>query len=298
MRLKGIAASSRAWARTSEAVSANVFRAFRRGLTGELPVLSGGTALFALIGMIPVLSAVMSIYGLFVDPSRIGLRISKLDAVLPPQVIGFVIEQLTRMVETSHSVLGVQLLGSLVAAAIASRAASRSLMVTLDSAFRIVDVRKGWRRQAATLATGAIALAGMLAMFVVLGGLPLVVRAAHLDGYHLVKILRWPMIVAVVAATIAALFRVAPSPRSFATPDRDRRRIWPGVWVATLLLVAVSFGFSAWVEHIASYDAVYGALGSLIVVILWFYFAVLAVVIGACVNGELEVIEPGPQAAS
>ena len=67
--------------------------------------------------------------------------------------------------------------------------------------------------------------------------------------------------------------------------------------LATLLLVAVSFGFSAWVEHIGSYDAVYGALGSLIVVVLWFYFAVLALVIGACVNGELEVIEPGSQAA-
>jgi uncharacterized BrkB/YihY/UPF0761 family membrane protein len=38
-------------------------------------------------------------------------------------------------------------------------------------------------------------------------------------------------------------------------------------------------------------------LGSLIVVVLWFYFAVLALVIGACVNGELEVIEPGSQAA-
>jgi len=298
MPLKEVVSSSRAWARTSEAISANVFRAFKRGLTGELPVLSGGTALFALIGLIPVLSAALSIYGLFVDPSRIGLRISKLDAVLPPQVIEFIINQLTRMVATSHDVLGVQLLGSLVAAAIASRSASRSLIVTLDSAFRVVDVRRGWKRQAATLATGAIALAGMLAMFVVLGGLPIVVRAAHLDGYHLVKILRWPLLCALVALTIAALFRVAPSPRPFATHDRDRRRIWPGAWVATLLLVAVSFGFSTWVEHIASYDAVYGALGSLIVVVLWFYFAVLALVIGACVNGELEVIEPGSQVAS
>ena len=68
--------------------------------------------------------------------------------------------------------------------------------------------------------------------------------------------------------------------------------------MATLLLVVVSFGFSAWVEHIASYDAVYGALGSLVVVILWFYFAVVAVVIGACVNGELEVIEPSSAPAA
>ena len=292
MSLKKVAASSHAWLATSEALLPNLFRAVKRGVTGEIPVLAGGTALFALVGMIPVLSAVVSLYGLIVDPSRIGLRISKLDAVLPTQVIDFVIAQLTRMVETSHSVLGVQLLGSLFAAAVASRSASRSLMITLDRAYHVVEVRKGWRRQAATLATGGIALAGMLAMFVVLGALPLIIAAVHLSGYHLVKLLRWPMVFAIIAVTLAALFRVAPSQRVFNSAVRGRRRIWPGAWVATLLLVVVSFGFSAWVEHIASYNAVYGTLGSLVVVILWFYFSALAVAIGACVNGELEVIEP------
>jgi membrane protein len=292
-KLKDVASNSRAWLTTSEALPANVARAFKRGLTNELPVLSGGTALFAVVGMIPALSAMVSVYGLVVNPDRIGLRISKLNAILPQQVIDFVIAQLTRMVQTSHSVLGAQLLGSLIAAAIASRSASRSLIVTLDHAYRIGAVRKGWRRQGALLATGGIAFAGLLAMFVVLGALPIIVSAMHLSGFHLVKLLRWPMIFGLVVVTIAALFRVAPSPRPFFTAERGTRRIWPGAWVATALLVLVSFGFSAWVEHIGSYDAVYGTLGSLVVVILWFYFSVLAVVIGACVNGELEVIEPG-----
>lgn len=285
-------ASARAWLGSSEALLPNLFRAVRRGVTNEMPVLAGGTALFAVVGMIPVLSAVVSLYGLVVDPSRIGLRISKLDAVLPAQVIDFVIAQLTRMVETSNTVLGIQLLGSLVAAAIASRSASWSLMITLDRAYRVEEIRTGWRRQTAMLATGGIALAGMLAMFIVLGALPIIVGALNLSGYHLVKLLRWPMVFGVIVVTLAALFRVAPSPRVFNSAERGRLRIWPGAFVATLLLVVVSFGFSAWIEHIASYDAVYGTLGSLVVVILWFYLSALAVAIGACVNGELEVIEP------
>lgn len=296
--VKRSAASARAWLATSEALAANVLRAFKRGVTGEMPVLAGGTALFALVGMIPVLSAVVSLYGLVVDPSRIGLRISKLDAVVPAQVIDFMIALLTRMVETSNNVLGIQLLGSLVAAAIASRSASRSMIITLDRAYRVDEVRKGWRLQTATLATGGIALGGLLAMLVVLGAVPLVVAAIHQSGYQLVKLLRWPMVFAIIIVTLAALFRVAPSPRSFLSAERGRRRIWPGAWVATLLLVVVSFGFSAWVEHIASYDAVYGTLGSLVVVILWLYFSALAVAIGACVNGELEVIEPGARATA
>lgn len=286
------------WLVTSEALVANLFRAVKRGVTGEIPVLASGTALFALVGMIPVLSAAVAIYGLVVDPSRIGLRISKLDDVLPPQVIDFVIAQLTRMVETSPGVLGIQLLGSVLAAAISSRAASRSLIITLDHAYRVDEVRKGWRLQTATLATGGIALGGMIAMLVVLGAVPIIIAAINLDSFYLVKILRWPMVFAIVAVTLAALFRVAPSPRVFESTERGRRRIWPGAWVATLLLVVVSFGFSSWVEHIVSYDAVYGTLGSLVVVILWFYLSTLAVAIGACVNGELEVIEPGAVAAT
>jgi membrane protein len=292
-KLKEVASSSRAWFSTSEALSANVARAFKRGLTNELPVLSGGTALFAVIGLIPALSAMVSVYGLVVNPDRIGLRISKLNAIVPQQVIDFMISQLTRVVQTKHSVLGIQLIGSLVAAAIASRSASRSMIVTLDHAYRIDEVRKGWKRQAATLATGGIAFLGMLSMFAVLGGLPILISAMRLNGLHLVKILRWPMIFGIVGVTLAALFRVAPSPRAFRTFERGPRRIWPGAWVGTVLLVLVSFGFSAWVEHIGSYDAVYGTLGSLVIVILWFYFSTLAVVIGACINGELEVIEPG-----
>lgn len=80
----------------------------------------------------------------------------------------------------------------------------------------------------------------MLAMFVVLGALPLVIAAVHLDGFHLVKILRWPMLFAIIVVTLAMLFRVAPSPRIFDSEERGRRRIWPGAGVATLLLVLVS----------------------------------------------------------
>ena len=56
----------------------------------------------------------------------------------------------------------------------------------------------------------------------------------------------------------------------------------------TVLLVIVSWALSVWVDHIASYDAVYGTFGSLIVIMLWFYLSTIALVIGGFINGELE----------
>ena len=45
---------------------------------------------------------------------------------------------------------------------------------------------------------------------------------------------------------------------------------------------------SQWVERIATYELFYGAFGSVIVIVLWFYFSTIALVIGGFVNAELE----------
>jgi membrane protein len=66
------------------------------------------------------------------------------------------------------------------------------------------------------------------------------------------------------------------------------RHLWPGALTATVLLVIVSIGLSIYVDRIASYDLWYGAFGSAIVVLLWFYLSVISIVVGGFVNAELE----------
>ncbi|MBV8761292.1 MAG: YihY/virulence factor BrkB family protein, partial [Deltaproteobacteria bacterium] len=39
---------------------------------------------------------------------------------------------------------------------------------------------------------------------------------------------------------------------------------------------------------VASYEAFYGAFGSVIVIVLWFYFSTMTLVIGGFFNAELE----------
>jgi membrane protein len=272
------------WLSTSDVNLARWLRAARQSLLGEMPVLAAGTALFAIIATVPALAAVVAIYGIAVDPNEIERHLRGLDTVMPAQVVEFISGQLQRMARSSHDVLGFQIAGSLVAAMISARSSARSLIVSLNRAYQVRELRSPAKKLGMTLAMGAFTLLGLVVMFAILIALPALVAAVGLKGYHLVRILRWPLMLALVFVTLGAMYRFAPSPRPLGTV----RHVWRGAVVATGLLIIVSWALSVWVDHIASYDAVYGTFGSLVVIMLWFYLSTIALVIGGFINGELE----------
>jgi membrane protein len=272
------------WLTTSDSVFARWLRAAREALLGEMPVLAAGTAMFAIIATVPALAAVVAIYGIAVDPNEIERHLRGLQTVMPAQVIDFISGQLQRMARSNHGVLGFQIAGSLVGAMISARSSARSLIVSLNRAYRVRELRSGLRKFAMTLLMGVFTLIGLVVLFAILIALPSVVAAAGLKGYGLVRIFRWPLLLALVLVTLAGMYRFAPSPRPLGTV----RHVWPGAGLATVLLVLVSWFLSVWVDNVASYDSVYGAFGSLIVIMLWFYLSTIALIIGGFVNGELE----------
>jgi membrane protein len=69
----------------------------------------------------------------------------------------------------------------------------------------------------------------------------------------------------------------------------------PGAVIATVLLLIVSWGLSLYVDNIANTELVYGAFGSVIVTVLWFYFSTMALLIGGFVNAELERHRGAPE---
>jgi membrane protein len=153
------------------------------------------------------------------------------------------------------------------------------------------DTRGTFHRLGMSLLVAAGTLIGVLLLFTWVVALPAIVATANLQGYHLVRWLRWPTLLALVFGALLALYRFAPSPRPLGT----ERHIWPGAAIATGLLVIVSWALSEWVVRIAQYELFYGAFGSVIVIVLWFYLSTLAIVIGGFVNAELERGSGAPQ---
>ena len=271
------------WIETSDFVVAHWLRAAREALLGEMPILAGGTALFAMIAVLPTLAAAVSLYGVVADPAKIETQLLGLTTVLPPDVVGFLTDQLQRQAQRSTGELGIALAISTFLAILSSRSAARALIDTLNRAYRVRERRRPAHKLLVTIAMAGGTLVGVMLMFGVVVALPAIFALLNLDDYAAVHWLRWPALMAVIFTALLALYRFAVSPRPL-----TERHLWPGAAIATLLLVVVSVGLSQWVTRVATYNVVYGTFGSIIVVMLWFYLSTIAIVLGGFVNAELE----------
>lgn len=271
------------WIDTSDAVAARWLRAARDALLGEMPVLAGGTALFAILATVPTLAAVVGVYGLVADPHAIHGHLRGLTTVLPPEVVTFVGDQLEQQATRSSGELGIAVVTSFIVAVYSARGAARALIAALNRAYRVRDRRRAVHKILLSVAMAAVTLVGLMLMFGIVVALPGIVALLHLQGYGLVRWLRWPSLMAILYGALVLLYRYGPSPRPMV-----ERHLWPGALTATLLLMLVSLALSQWVERVSHYELFYGAFGSIIVVVLWFYLSTIALVLGGFLNAELE----------
>ncbi|MDB4954460.1 MAG: hypothetical protein JWO36_2029 [Myxococcales bacterium] len=279
------------WWRTSESLLVRWLRAAQQALLGEMPILAAGTALFAIVAAVPALAAVVSVYGVVADLSQIHAHLHSLDTVLPTEVVTFLTEQLERQAKRSNGFLGFQIATSVAFSLFSARTSAKALIDSLNRAYRVRERRSILVKLALTLGIAAGTLIGLMVILAVIVALPGIVRAIDPNHVGLVRWIRWPILLAIVFGALCALFRFAPTPRPLGT----ERHSWPGAAVATLLLLIVSWGLSQWVERVAEYEVFYGAFGSVIVIVLWFYLSTIAIVIGGFINAELERHSGAPE---
>ena len=100
----------------------------RRAAKADVKVLGGGVALFLLLGLLPSMTAVVSLYALLADPLRLENELAGLDRLLPDPVFDLLIEQLERAAGRSSDELGFALVGSTLLALLASRSGADALL--------------------------------------------------------------------------------------------------------------------------------------------------------------------------
>jgi len=278
------------WLDANESGLAHWLRAARDALLGEMPILAGGTALFAIVAMVPTLAASVAIYSVVADPSQINSHLVRLDTVLPSNVVEILGEQLDRQAQRSSRELGFALAVSVIVAVFAARGAARALIDTLNRAYRVRERRGTFQKLVVTFAMAATTLVGILMMLIVVVALPTIFALFSFGDWAVVQWLRWPALMFVVFGTLVLLYRYGPSPRPLGT----KHHAWPGALTGTVLLVLVSLGLSQWVDRVATYNLWYGTFGSVVVVMLWFYLSTIALVLGGFVNAELERVAGAP----
>jgi membrane protein len=69
--------------------------------------------------------------------------------------------------------------------------------------------------------------------------------------------------------------------------DRGANRTWPGSAFGTVAILFCSYLFSIYLRFVPSYNATYGSLGAIVVLMIWLYLVGLIFMIGAEINSEL-----------
>jgi membrane protein len=248
-------------------------------------LVAAGIALNTLLAIFPALGVAVLIYGLFSSPAGVEADIRPFIGILPPDAAKLLQDQLQSLVSPPHAKLG---LGAVVSALVAFWSA-RQGVVALMTATNIAyyeHERRGFLTQIAiSLAFTLASVVAFLVMLVLGVAVPLVLQILPLGPAAATAILvfRWVLLWLFAAGSLAAVYRYAPDRR-----DAQWQWVtWGSVAAATLWLSG-SVLFELYVKNFSSYGVMYGALGGVIVLIMWFYLGGFAVVLGAQINAEME----------
>jgi membrane protein len=260
-------------------------RVGKRMSRDNVSMLAAGVAFYVFVAIPAGLTAVMAVYGLVFNPNDVKRQLASMAGLLPNDVISLILSFLTTLTSNPRAELGTSLIVALPVALWSAQSATSSMIVALDVVYEEKETRSFVRFQltAFLMAVGVIAFA-VIALS--LGGLlPVASGLLGLVGVGgvVTNIIRWPLLVFFVALAVAGIYRFAP--------DRGvpgGRESLGGVVLATVLCLLDSFLFSLYVAKFASYDRSYGSLGAVIVLLLWLYFTVFAVLVGAALNFEVE----------
>ncbi len=263
-------------------------RTFNETRADNVLGLAAQLAYYFLLALVPAIAFLIALTSFF--PTGVIDRMMQSAAtVVPGDVLGILQDQMDAIRGREQS--GVLSVG-LVMALWGSSAAIVSATEALNRAYDIEEARPWWQvRLNAILMTIALAVFVLVAFTLVVAGPEI---AGTLAGYlglggvftMVWNIVQWPTAFLLVVMAVALVYYLGPD------AEQDWILITPGAVLASVLWLAASLAFRFYVTNFGDYNATYGSLGGVIVLMLWFYISSLAILIGAELNAEIEHASP------
>lgn len=251
----------------------------------ELMSEAASVTFFALLSLFPAITAMVSIFGLFVDPTTIRDHLADAAGIIPSGGMEIIEEQVKRLTQTPSSGLSFGAAFGVLTALWSANQGSKAMLSALNDVYGEKEKRGFVRLTATSL---AFTIGGVIGLLVALGTillLPLAFGALGLgDAYVLaIKVVRWPVIALAIIGALALLYRFGPS-RNLA---KWRWVTWGGA-IGAIGWLALSLGFSWYVEHFGSYNKTYGSLGAIVGFMTWIWLSSTVFLLGAQINAEME----------
>jgi len=248
-------------------------------------LVSGGVTYAVILALFPALAALVSVYGLVLDPAQVEQQVNALSTVLPPETAQMIGSELHNLVTASSRALGISAIVTLLFALWSASRGMSGLITALNIAYQQKETRSFFRFNMIAVGLTVLMIIGGVITIALVGILPAVVGAVGLGvaTQWVLLGLEWPLLMIVVMTGLAVLYRYAP--------NRDEARwhwVSPGAIAGTVLWVLGSIAFSLYVSNFSSYDKTYGSLGGVVVLLTWLYLSAFVVLLGAVINAQAE----------
>lgn len=102
---------------------------------------------------------------------------------------------------------------------------------------------------------------------------------------EIIAYVRWLVIVALIFYSIAFIYKYAPA------VEKRWRLVSPGTILATVLCIIATLGFSSFVNTFGRYNALYGSIGTIIVLMALIFINSLVLLIGFELNVSIKTLK-------
>jgi membrane protein len=262
-----------------------LWEVLRRSGRHRLLGLSAEIAYNAIFALFPALLAVISAIGLLALPeSNFQPLISRIGEVVPDEAMG-VIQAFLQTLRTSQN-QGLFSLSFGAAIWVSSNVLGSS-MAALDKIHEVppAQIRPFWQAKlvAIGLSLGTFILL-LIALMVVVVSDVMVRKVAYQSGtmadmlFQLWHLLSLPIALSIIAATLGFIYRYGTSDRRKGTP------IMPGAVIASILWTILSGLLRLYIAYFGNYNQAYGAIGAVIILLLWLYLSAFSMLLGSQLN--------------
>ena len=255
--------------------------------TGEdrLLATAAGVVFFGLLAVFPAITALVSCYGLFANPSTIGANLQTLALMLPEGSFQIVQDQIARVLAKGNTELGATFLFGLALAIWSANAGVKAIIDALNVVYEEREKRSFLQLNLLSLAFTIGGIAALLLMVGAVVAFPLALDHLGLgpESKLIISLARWPLLFLILWGALGILYRFGPSRR---LPRWEWLSV--GTLAAAVLWIVGSSLLSWYLSNFGNYGATYGSLGAAIGLMMWMWMSAIIVLCGAELNSEIE----------
>jgi membrane protein len=261
-------------------------RTWNQSWLDNIGLVAAGVAFYGFLALVPLLGILVLGYGIFTQPATVVDHVLTMLKFLPPDVVELIGQLLLKAVQSSQETRGFGILAALAVALYAGSNGAGAVMTALNIAYEEQEKRSLIRFYmiafAITLSAVLIALLALAAMAAV-GELERILPKATSAALIFGKVGLYLAMALLAAGVAATLYRFGPS-------REEARWQWltPGSIFTAIVWLILAIGFSFYVTKLTDYDATYGSIAAIVMLLTWMYLSAYVFLFGAELNAELE----------